>query len=702
MKRINILLASLALSFVISLYVNAENTKLGVEIWIEPGNTKEQIFEWAEVAAKQKMTEVRIFAMWTHMEPERGIWDFEVYDWMFEAAEKYGLKMQVTLNANQPPPHYGKKHWSITHTSQLFPDESTIPAAAKYIELTVKRYKDSPAMETWWLMNEPTGFTDFDDLSFGRFRKKMEDKYKDIKTLNRTWKTDYPSFEDMTPIPQMRAEMGWSTAQPYYDWVTHCAEHLTDFQKWVHDEICKYDTKHTFHTNPTSIFWQYHLQQTTQWRPFLNSLGSSVHASWHLSGYKRDQYTMCIAAMCEMTKANSFPNPFWVSELQAGNNTFSGARAMCPTSNDIAQWTWTGIGQGAEKIIYWCLNPRLKGGEAGEWSMLDFQDNPTERLIAATSIVECMEREKSFFQGAKPIESQVTILLSPETNSLLGRKRRDVLEGTKQSAHVSSVLACYEALAEKGITSSIMQTQDFDWEGSRGKVAILPNALCIPIDLYSRIKSFVENGNKLIMMGMSGHFDEFENNTYQIGTPVKEVFGAELTDFMMIDNLFDMKTMFQPEILPVHGWVGILKNNDATSICQYKNYTTGIRHKYKKGEVVWIPCNIELGAWISDNTGLSEFLTSEVASYTTLPPFMFAEKTKDVTIQTMCNGERFVTVVNNGADKPRNVKMTNKSGMAPRIIYHVGQWDSNLDRNLDKNPEILMEPRECLVIMWEK
>ena len=697
MKRIIILLVSAVLLFITGLHVKAENTKLGVEIWIEPGNTKEQIFEWAEIAAKQKMTDVRIFAMWTHMEPERGVWDFEIYDWIFEAAEKYGLKMQVTLNANQPPPHYGQRHWSKTHTSQMFPDESTIPAAAKYIELTVKRYKDSPAMETWWLMNEPTGFTDFDDLSFDRFKKKMEAKYKDIRTLNLTWKTDFTSFEEMIPLSQMRADVGWSTAQPYYDWITHCAEHLTNFQRWVHDEISKYDTKHAFHTNPTATLDKYHLQQTTQWRPFLNSLGSSVHASWHLAAYERDQYTMCIAAMCEMTKANSYPNPFWLSELQAGNNTFSGMRAMCPSYEDISQWTWTGIGQGAEKVIYWCLNPRLRGGEAGEWSMLDFQNNPTERLIAATSIVDCMEREKSFFQGAKPIESQVTILLSPETNLLLGRKRRDVLEGTKQSAHVSSVLACYESLAEKGITSSIIQTQDFDWKGSRGKVAILPNALCIPMDLYPLIKIFVANGNKLIMTGMSGHFDEFENNTYQIGTPIKEVFGAELVDFMMIDNLFDMKTLFQPATLPVHGWVGILKNNSATPISQYKNYTTGIRHKYEKGEVVWIPCNITLGAWISDNAGLSEFLTSEVLSYMALPPFMFAEKTEDVTMQNMRNGDRYVTVVNNGANELRNVKITNNPGKTPRIIYHTEQ--SNI--SLGKNPEFSMQPRECLVIMWE-
>lgn len=583
MKRI---ITLFTLMLLMNQVTKARLPEIGAEIWIEPGNTKEQIFKWVEIAAQQKMSVVRIFAMWTQMEPEKNSWNFDVYDWIFEAAEKYRVRMQVTLTANQPPAHYGKEYWSITHTSALFRDERLIPAAAKYIELVVNRYKNSPAMETWWLMNEPTGFTSFDEFSLSRFRTKMKEKYKDIKVLNRTWQTDFASFADIQPIPQMNGDIGWSTAQPYYDWATHCADHLTDFQKWVYDEIRKYDTGHKFHTNPTDVLPRFHMQQTSQWRPFLNSLGSSIHASWHFARFNREQYTTLIAAMCEITKANAYPNPFWVSELQAGNNTFSGNRPMCPTYNDIAQWTWTGIGQGAEKIIYWCLNPRLKGGEAGEWSMLDFLDRPTERLQAATSVVECMEREAAFFDGAKPVETNITVLLSPESNLMFRRKQRDALEGIKASAHINSALACYEALAERGVACSMVQMQDFDWEGSQGKVAILPNALCIPQKYYPLMKKFVERGNKLVMTGMSGHFDESETNMFQLGTPIKEVFGAELCDYQMIDNLFDMQTSIQPKVLPVHGWIGIFKNNSATPVCSYNGHTTGIRNQYGKGEVL--------------------------------------------------------------------------------------------------------------------
>lgn len=43
---------------------------------------------------------------------------------------------------------------------------------------------------------------------------------------------------------------------------------------------------------------------------------------------------------------------------------------MCPDSLDLAQWIWTGIGSGARKVVYWSLNYRKQGIEAGEWGVV--------------------------------------------------------------------------------------------------------------------------------------------------------------------------------------------------------------------------------------------------------------------------------------------------------------------------------------------
>ena len=138
-----------------TLSADAQKTELGTEIWIEPGYSREDIMEWARITADAGFKDVRIFMMWTHVEPQLNKWDFEVYDWIFEACEKYDLKLQVTLNANQPAYHYGKEYWGSIHSHAIFPDDKIKIPAAKYIKKVVGRYKNNPALDNWWIMNEP-------------------------------------------------------------------------------------------------------------------------------------------------------------------------------------------------------------------------------------------------------------------------------------------------------------------------------------------------------------------------------------------------------------------------------------------------------------------------------------------------------------------------------------------------------------------
>jgi len=108
-----------------------------------------------QISADAGIKDIRIFMMWTHVEPQLDTWDFEVYDWMFQACEKYHLRLQVTLNPNQPAWHYGKEYWGSIHSHAIFPDPKMKEAAGKYIKMVVERYKNSPALDYWWLMNEP-------------------------------------------------------------------------------------------------------------------------------------------------------------------------------------------------------------------------------------------------------------------------------------------------------------------------------------------------------------------------------------------------------------------------------------------------------------------------------------------------------------------------------------------------------------------
>ena len=223
------------------------------------------------------------------------------------------------------------------------------------------------------------------------FRVAMKEKYKEIDVLNKHWNSNFESFAKIKNVRSiMNAE--WAAAMPFYDWMNYSNTHLTKFQCWVHDEVLKHDREHPFHTNPGAYLSLYHRQKASDWRPFLNSLGLSIHPTWHFDMFRPDQYAMAVAATCELGRSVSDPNPIWISELSGGNNLFYN----CPTGNEVAQWTWVGISQGAKKIIFWLLNARKSGRESGEWALLDFQNEPTERLERAAEIAACLNRETSF------------------------------------------------------------------------------------------------------------------------------------------------------------------------------------------------------------------------------------------------------------------------------------------------------------------
>jgi beta-galactosidase len=662
----------------------AQKTDFGTEIWIEPGYSKADITEWVRITADAGFRDVRIFVMWTHIEPQLDKWDFDVYDWMFEACEKYGLKLQVTLNANQPAYHYGRDYWGSIHSHAIFSNESIKVPAAKYIKKVVERYKNSSALDNWWLMNEPYPLDDENQFKLVGFRIEMKNKYGKIEELNRKWNSDFKTFDEIKDVNKIYTAE-WGAAIPYYDWTKYSNKHLTDFQRWVRDEVEKYDKRHTFHTNPGAYLTMYHRQEATEWKPFLNSLGLSIHPSWHFDIFTPDQYAMGVAATCELGRGVSNPSPFWISELSGGNNMFR----FCPSANEIAQWTWIGIAEGAQKIIYWLLNARTSGNESGEWALLDFQNMPTERLITAMKIIDCLKGDTDFFKNAIPDESNISILLSPESSLTYDRKE-------KGSLHTMAAMGCYEALTERGIASKIELTNNFHWARSKGKAIILANMLTIPNVLIDSIKAFLNNGNKMIVLGPSGFYNESEDCRF-LNFPLKNEFGAGMEEFRSVADHFQISGPDSNYKFEVNKISGVIKNYSATPVMFENGEITGIRNKTLKSEVVWIPSGIDLGAWLYDNTSLSQFLSDELVTYSSVQPFLFTGKTNKVMMQTMSDGHSFLTVITNGQNAANKVQIINRSDKKARVIFSTVPER----KKINTSEEIQLAPKECLVMIWE-
>lgn len=648
----------------------AQGPQLGAEVWLEPQFTQSHIDSLFRIMNDYQMKVARIFIF-----PG----DYKIYDNAFSSAQKYNIKIQATFSFSEHPYN-----------------EDELAKNSQYINDIVRRYKNNPALETWWLINEPGNGPSSKPFALQQYRKWLEKKYNNINSLNNFWGKYYTSFTDIQFNENWSKPSVFSNPIDFLDWFQFSRDNLTWIITWISNEVKKEDNFHQIHVNPFEIFNNLSQYDFPAWRSSLTSLGASIHPSGHFGMLKRNQFSMGIAATSEIIKGASEPNPFWVSELQSGNNIWSGAKPLGPKAEDIAQWTWTSIGCGAEKVIYWMLNNRTKGGESGEWSILDFQGNASDRLIMASKIAQTINKEKIFFSEAKPIERKVVILLSPESMLISARKSsRDSEIGRGSQAHILSALSYYQALSELGIPTTFKYINDFDWENKLGFIAILPNVISVQKSVVKRLEQYVANGNKLIIDGLTGYFDENEVNVLQSSFFFEKLCGATVKDIRTIDHLFKTNLDKVSSPLPVHLWQTEISNTSAKVIGRDNNRITAVRNIFGKGEVVWIPMLIGLGAWLDKNDALAEFLSNETKSLSSTIPIKFKQKTNNVIIQTLKKGDTYVSVITNGTSNIQEITLELNAKLKPNVIFNTESKAIDLS-----SMKLTLGNSQTIVIKW--
>src|SRR5664279_1733430 len=70
---------------------------IGAQVFIEPGQTADEIDTWFRVLKENHFTVCRIRMFESYMKKEDGSWDFTLFDNAFLSAEKYGIKVFGTI-----------------------------------------------------------------------------------------------------------------------------------------------------------------------------------------------------------------------------------------------------------------------------------------------------------------------------------------------------------------------------------------------------------------------------------------------------------------------------------------------------------------------------------------------------------------------------------------------------------------------------
>ncbi len=627
--------------------IQASTPLIGAQVFIEPGQTEEKIESWFQIMKEHGMKTCRIRMFEAHMKNNDESWDFSLYDHAFDMAEKYDVKVLATL--------FPEKEGAEGIGGFKFPSGKSHEAdIAFFIKKVVNHFKDHPALDTWVLQNEPgNGVYLKDQYSLS--------KYEEWKKNN---PQDEPNHEYLTESFQY--EFFWR-------------DHTTGYLSWLASEVRKWDTENMTHVNNHMLFELLKEYDFPSWMPFLSTLGASIHAAWHLGYFERPEYNMAIAANCDLIRSAALPKPFWVTELQGGPNIFSGFDPLTPYREDIIQWLWTCIGAGAERTVFWTLNARASVHEAGEWAMIDLQDEPTERLEAAGEVAALIENNKDLFSEAAPVESPVTLLYSPHSmitfsEKIMSADFEEQPAGRKKGAHIKSVLGYYKALNESGIPCQLEQIDQFDWEKEYNtpQTVVLANMISVPSHYQSKFRKFVENGNQLIVSGLTGYFDEHMHHVFMSTDPYRQLFGATLREYHYQNDFFDLSFSYGQDTLPGHILKGIIKMDDADVISQEDEQILAVRNREGKGEVIWLPSDIGLGAWTHSVKPLAGFLRNHLGSKIMQLPFVFDQQNEHVLLRVMKSNDQYVAIFINSNDHDVKTSFINQSGKTLKKVLYKG------------------------------
>jgi len=669
--------------------------QLGAEIYLEPGQTPQQVDHWVKVLSESNMSVARVFMMWNYMEPEPGVWDFALYDALFESAEKHGIKITATLVPNSPPFHWGKIFFYRTHDMRMYEKEEYRKMSEFYIQKIVERYKNSPALDSWWLYNEPSGNPHPDTFAVDEFKKWLKEKYVTIDSMNDSWHSFYPSFQEISYDEGWLGGM-WGWPVVFYDWRNFWHAHVNNQIIWLGEEVRKYDPDHPFYTNPPGLWNALTHYDVPGMKNTVQSLGSSLHPSWSFAAIPRYKFGLVVSYENGLLHGITGKTPYWISELQAGNNSL-GVNPMGPTPLDLAQWTWTSIGSGAERVIYWLLNSRMQGSESNEWALLNFQQQPSDRLKKVSEIAEVIKLNQNEFTIAKPVTSPVTIIISPLTLLMQDRKqnRFTTLDALKALAHQKASMACYNALMQQGIPVQIKLIKEFNWAmQDKNQVAILADAMCLTMKDIEGIEMFVRNGNKVIVTGLTGLYDENEKSwVVNRDFPLADVFGGSVLELFMEPGNFNIRLDEYKIDFPSQVWYTQILPGTGKVVGKYNGKQIAVRNEFGKGSVLWIPTMVDIGAWVDTSVPLASLLKDEIGDAISDLPFRFKSFHENCYMHTLLTSDGYITVIVNGNNNMEKIEIIPAGSGNAKIIYGKG-WDN-------AKHTLTIEGGETVVINWK-
>jgi beta-galactosidase len=548
------------------------------------------------------LTLVRIFVIWDDIERTPNNWNFEGYDWIYDAAAENGIKIVATLCAEDPPGWVKKTPFYHNRTNLNDPELRT--HAAIYIRKVVDRYKNHPAQGVWLLMNEPTKY-DLEPATFQAFGDWLKTKYGSVEQLNKHWFEPVENFSDVPIRPDELTEY-WNDYHRVVDWREFNIDNLVNELLWIKGQIQALDTQHPTHINVDEPTGAALGQDVWKEKRIVDILGASIHPAWIFPPTSpATEYGERFAYRLDVIGGPAGDQPWWVTELQSGPTIYTGGFPLNPTPADMTRWLWDAFGAGAKGVIFWLWHPRVGGTEAGEWGLVSLDGTPSIRLAAVKAVVDGLKRN-SYLAEARPQPARVAILYNRESAIIHSLDDRTQHRGDEVE---ESLMGCYMALHRAHIPTRFVDIDQLR-TGSLGgyDVLYIPYSYAMDDQAVAALRDFASKGGTLWADGLTAWKNETGEIRPTIPGGLSDLFGIQASDIYPVKADEPYSVTSQNERggelwkLPfeLKGAEVILRDR------QGKPFAT--KHHFGKGQAIYFESAVTLGNFKRDNPLVQQWI----------------------------------------------------------------------------------------------
>jgi beta-galactosidase len=273
----------------------------------------------------------------------------------------------------------------------------------------------------------------------------------------------------------------------------------------------------------------------------------SLHLAWHFEevNYEVGPCVYMQAAICVDWFKGGW-SATW--ESTGGPQQFSGGKGWTVKSQEetpgftvnagtLTQLLLSYLAAGFKGAGLWCWNYRRAGWEAGEYALLNRNNEPGERAVRAGKIAQAAESLRDELWQARK-EPYVGVLVNWENECIWGAVAVPNREHFKH----------YPVHARIGATRALI-SGNIPWEhvlpadiaaglAPRYRVIYLPAQLSIPESLLEQLIAYVEAGGRVVLDAPGGWFDHkgrvLESHP---GSAFERLFGVCIEDFQYGNNV---------------------------------------------------------------------------------------------------------------------------------------------------------------------